>query len=245
VDQYAQHLRFQVAALRHWPPTKCRVTYTCFFTYEDMETSSVVGKLARHQSVLPDNVVLAFVPLEPAALFRRAIGRNMVAKETTADVVWFTDIDYFAGPSCLDSIAELVDKHSGLVFPETYWINRESEHGTPWQTGDQIVRWGRQETWPKADLSLFAEKRQRVCIGGMQIVGGELARRIGYLDGTKWVEPVDPSLGFRSCRCDAAFRRSNRLDARKLPIRGMYRLRHGTDGRDFTATGVKEGKEAW
>jgi len=92
---------------------------------------------------------------------------------------------------------------------------------------------------------LFALKRQRIAIGGVQIIGGKVARRIGYLDRTQWVEPVDAAIGFRSCKCDVAWRRTNGLVAARLDIPNTFRIRHSTAGRDYNLGGDALGRVVW
>lgn len=236
VDQYAHMLRYQAASLLHWPADP-HVQLSVLYCPQDRSTTDVVYSLSMLQ--FPPDVQVVGFPLEPGQLFRRAIGRNMRALATDADVVWFTDVDYFFGQHCLDDVATLVHRNSGLCIPATIQIHKDH------QTGADEVRRTRGILAPKADLTQFVERRQKIAIGGVQIVGGDLARRIGYLDGTAWVQPVDPAAGFRSCKCDHAWRRHNQLDATRLPIRSCYRMRHEQDGRDYTRDGTMVGKAVW
>ena len=52
-------------------------------------------------------------------LFRRAIGRNLAAKSTTADWIWFTDSDIVFQAQCLDELADLLQgRDDALVYPK-------------------------------------------------------------------------------------------------------------------------------
>ena len=180
------------------------------------------------------------IPMSNEELFRRAIGRNYAALRTEADVVWFTDADYCFGEGCLDSIHDLMDADSGLCIPETVKIN--VDHAT----GNAAIERERENPLPQIVESEFKTRKEKKAIGGIQIIGGNLARKIGYLKGTRWVEPVDASKGFRSCKCDKVWRSHNNLSATRLPIRNVYRMRHEMDGRDFDITGTKGiDKENW
>jgi hypothetical protein len=156
-----------------------------------------------------------------------------------ADILWFADADYFAGPDCLDSIAAQMDADSGLCMPQTILICRNHE------AGDRLLEQTRGQTWPEPDLSLFVPRPQKVAIGGCQLVGRKVANRVGYCNGTEWAEPVpNPERGFRSCKCDWKFRTLNGLQAKRIAVAQMYRIRHSRAGRDFDRLGKFVGKEA-
>ena len=239
VTQYAEHLIWQWASLTLYPPPVPTTLSVCF-TGTDLETWQ---RLQTMQEMISEGrsdpaVSLQTVQMKPSQLFRRAIGRNWCAKRTKADVVWMTDVDYLFGPGCLTEIAKLVGPDSGLMQPGYMRIN------TTHDIGDKMVQGNLANDLPTIDTSLFSERKQRTCIGGCQIVGGDLARRIGYLDGTAWMEPVEDAKGFLSCRGDKKWRSSNNLKAKRLPF-SVYRIRHNIDGRDFTLDGENKGKEVW
>ena len=238
VDQYAEYLRWQFASLVRWA-RDLRVTWTVCFTRQDPVTTRMIEGIETALSVARPGLLLRAVDLEPAYLFRRAIGRNFRALETLADVVWFTDVDYLFGLDCLATVLRLVAPTDGLRLPAEILIHRDHA------TGDADVAAARGVLLPAPDPTHFLPRRQRTAIGGVQIVGGDTARERGYCRDSKWVEPVDPAAGFRSCKCDRAYRRLNGFRAVRLPIPNVYRLRHGTDGRDFTADGRDAGREVW
>lgn len=237
LDQYSQMLRVQAASLIHWPPETCHARLTVCYTFSDNETLRTINEISLWTR--PKNVDFWFLGMQPGQLFRRAIGRNMRAKESMADVLWYTDCDYVFARGCLDDVARFVDPETPLSMPSRIFIHRDHA------TGDAELERMRHEALPKPDLSLFVEKRQGPCIGGIQLVGGKWARNHGYLDGTKWVDPVSEDEGFRSCRCDRAFRKHNQLSAVRLPIAGVRRCRHTKDGRDYALDGTKVGKAVW
>ena len=237
-DTYAEHLKWQWASLVHYRPQTCNVLLTICYTQEDTATAlrvQAIEQSAKQQRGL--NVQA--MDLSPSRLFRRAIGRNVAAKWSRAQAVWFTDVDYMFGPTCLDTVTAKVQRTAGLVMPA--YLQIQTDHAT----GDRMIAAHRAEQYPRIDPTLFARRKQRIAIGGCQIVGGDLARAIGYLDGTKWTQPVDPMAGFRSCRCDKAWRQLNGLNAIRVDVPNVYRIRHGEDGRDYDYQGEKIGKGAW
>lgn len=236
LDIYAQHLRLQWASLcRYLSKADVELVVCCANSKQDPATWEVltdrtIGRAKR---------VVHVLPLEK--LFRRATGRNEVVKDAAREfeVVWFTDVDYLFGPGCLDAVADLVTPDDELCMPEV--VNISIDHAT----GTRYVEDRRNVPLPDIDPTQFAARRQKLCIGGVQIVGGNTARRVGYCDGTRWVRPVDPAAGFRSCRCDLAFRRGNKFVAKRLPIPGVYRLRHERAGRDVGLNGQFLGRKGW
>ena len=249
VGHYAEHLKWQWASLTNYPPSVPTTLSVCF-TGSDDATCERLSKM--HQMILDGRtdplVKLQTLQMRPSQLFRRAIGRNWLAKRSSADVVWFSDCDYLFGPDCLKTLAELAGRTSGLVMPQTILINKDAGNKAEkadHAVGDRMVADNLDYDLPQIDPSLFASRQQRICIGGCQIVGGNLAREIGYLDGTDYVQPVDEANGFLSCKCDRVWRHRNNLTATRLPIPNVYRIRHSRDGRDFTLTGENKGREVW
>ncbi len=245
VELYSQMLRWQWSSLvTH--SCRGRVKWTVCFTADDRSTADVLFQISDEARAAfvdrPDDPVGKLISLRPGELFRRAIGRNSAALASESDVVFFTDCDYLFGEGCLDAILDAVEPSSGLTIPMGTLICRDHA------TGDRLIRAGRYQDQPSADFDdreLFVPRRQKLAIGGVQIVGGDLARRIGYLNGTKWVKPVDPAAGFRSCRCDKVWRKRNKLQAVRVLIPNMLRLRHTIAGRDVDGDGNHKGKEVW
>jgi hypothetical protein len=242
LDSYAQHLKWQVASLVHYPPAVSTTLVVCHAAKysDDTATHDMILRLTDVLTKLkPPLLSVRQLPLSLGHLFRRAIGRNIVAKRCTSDVLWFTDCDYLFGPNCLREVAAQIGQDDRLCMPGWIWISKSHE------LGQSVVENTREVDLPTIPFDTFAKRRQRICIGGVQIVGGNLAREIGYCDSSKWILPVDPTTGFRSCRCDKAFRRMNKLSAKRLKIPSVCRLRHTQDGRDYVTNGQRVGKEAW
>lgn len=236
LDTYAEHLKWMWSSLVRYP-TEAHVTLSVCFTPQDSATTKRLAAMMQNWDSRRPRINT--VPLPPGSLFRRAIGRHLCSQRSMADVLWFTDVDYMFGSDCLNDVCNQVGPDDGLCMPSHIWIHCDHE------TGNTAVESQRQVDYPKINFSEFVERRQKIAIGGVQIIGGNTARKIGYLGGTKWTEPVDASSGFRSCRCDKAWRHHNKLSAARLEIRNCLRIRHISDGRDFDLQGKNIGKEVW
>jgi len=221
---YAQHLRWQISSLIHWPPSVPVRLVLCHASSKDDPATWQV--LRGMRSLLPDlkrvNVQIDSLQLGQPMLFRRAIGRNMAAMNCGESIVWFCDLDYCFGEGCLDSLAEQVGPDDELVWPQEVLVN--IDHAT----GDKMVNDNLATLLPRPDLSLFMPLARDRAIGGLQICGGNVARQRGYLDGTKWVEPVDASKGFHQTDEDPKFRHGRKARAIKLP--NLYWIRHSFKG---------------
>ena len=242
VDIYAEFLRWQFSSLIRYTPKDVCVTWTVCYAHrqkDDPATYAALDRIFDLSSDVAARLDLNPLPLPLGSLFRRAIGRNKALLATKADICWLTDIDYLAAPGFLAGLAEHVQPDGGLYIPSHIWISKSHAEG------QRVVDSARQVDLPDIPFDTFAKRRQKLAIGGVQICDGDTARRIGYLGRTKWTEPVDPTAGFRSCRCDRAWRRHNKLSATSIPVEGCYRLRHESDGRDYDLTGTKRGKEVW
>lgn len=235
VPWYAEHLRWQYASL--WRNARdSEVVWTVCWNGGDRATREA---LHRCHTNACSGLLINEIELDLPLLFRRAIGRDRAAQRTRADVVWFTDADYLFHDGCVAAVERLCGPQTWLAMPSHISISRTHE------LGQRRVEEAMDEPLPELDPADFEPRKQRVCIGGVQIVGGDTAREVGYLRGTPWQNPVDPAMGFRSCRCDVAFRRSMGGKAERLAIPGVYRLRHTRDGRDYTRDGEKVGRQAW
>jgi hypothetical protein len=180
-------------------------------------------------------------PFSASHLLRRAIGRNIVARECVTDVCWFADADYVCGPGCLESIVAQVHRNDTLRFPAV--VLEHVDH----ETGDKMIEDNKNELLPEINPALFKPRRRKYAIGGLQIVGGNTTRELGYLPGTKWCQPVDESRGWRQTGEDMAYRRV--FDAtggsKPIDVKNLYWLRHSVKGADLDGQGEYVGKGAW
>ena len=233
LDQYAWHLQLQLSSVFWFAPMEA-VSVTVCHASDDPLTCAVLeffaGKFNSEHGGR-----LRTICLPHGQLFRRAIGRNMAALATTADLVWFADVDYFWKPGAFEFLQTLPhDVWSDMMMPLHVWRQ------LTWEHGDVLVRELRKggvglvQVPPDAE---FATHRERIPIGGMQIVSGDYCREHGYLNGTKWIKPLSPAPdSFTSFRDDIAFRKSvhARRDGTRHEIRiaipSVYRVRHSENG---------------
>jgi len=116
-------------------------------------------------------------------IYQRPIGRNIVAKLTNADIVWFADCDYIFGRDCLDYFGTLSDN---IVYhPEViYRIERKIKV--------QMIRAARVPNIIDVDTSHFKPDYLRRAIGGAQIISGDTTREMGYLPlDAEWQQSLD------------------------------------------------------
>lgn len=159
-------------------------------------------------------------------LCNRIIGRNLAAKRSTADWVWFTDCDYLFGPGCLEAVDALNPHAACMYYPKHAWRPRgDSKHNA--NDGDYFDDWkGGEDPFPH-----FVQlEKQKKAIGGIQIVPGDLARTYGYLDGlVRYHRPATaPVMGgwhgdkkYRNWLAD-----KTGLPIMGVDIPGVYRIRH-------------------
>lgn len=222
-QHYADALRYQFGSLIANPPRECSVSLAVCFCHDDEQTWQVFLDLATAVAMTP-NLDLILFPLALAELGRRAIGRNKAAKSNKADVVWFTDCDVCFGPHCLDALAAYSwPEGVSMVFPRHGQISRT--HAIGQETLDRASS----ADIPVVDPTTLKEKGYGRAIGPIQIVPGDLARRIGYLDGhPKHQQPRTDGKPFADFRDDIAARKQymkyGRIEA--INLANWYRIRH-------------------
>lgn len=151
--------------------------------------------------------------IDKPQLLNRGIGRNMVAKESRADWVWFTDVDYLFSAETFQAFAKLDPHKACMYFP------RAVQKSTYFYDDSPVF-----------EPSLFVPERQRKAIGGIQIVPGHIASQYGYLDGVEKYHR--PAVGDRmyNPREDHIYRKwlvqQTGLPIVAADIPNVYRLRH-------------------
>jgi len=229
-DLYLQHLKWQLSSLFNHDHD-CHVTYMLFHDGSASDMLSCVPPLLTKLCMIP-------WLFPPEMLLRRAIGRNIAARDTQSDVIWFADLDYCFGEGCIDSVMRQVDVGDGLRFPRRVMENIDQA------TGERMIDDNRNVKWPMIDSSLFKSRRRQFAIGGLQIVGGNWARENGYLGGTKWTRPVSPDKGWRQTGEDVPFRRCFE-SSKAIDVDNLYWIRHDTKGADMDGQGTVLGKKVW
>jgi hypothetical protein len=213
---FASMLTAQLSSLVIWRP-RCRVKITVFTSAGDRRTADVLRGFGAAHEQPAHSVWVSSWTLPLPQLLRRAIGRNLAAKASTADVVWFGDCDYLFGDGCLDKLAEHEWK-AGLGFPLGAYIHKDHATGDA-EMGHVVPG----QVW-EPDLSLFVPWKARGAIGGLQIAPGDVARR-GYCDGTKWQNEVRAD-DFQDTREDRAYRGSVPGPHDRIHLPNLYRIRH-------------------
>jgi hypothetical protein len=216
--QYARLLRYQLSSLVLYPPRRLDLLMTVFFTEHDQETAALVS----HFSRLPPagNLVIRGWNLAPEKLRRREVGRNLAALTTTADWIWFADCDYFYGENALDALPDQVRSINGpLVFPRE--VLASDNHAL----GEVLVR---RPFDPQEIVSVnpadFALHRYRSAIGGIQIVRGSVARRVGYCAASR--NQNRPAHQWIPTKSDLGFRRSLQTMGIPIDLPDVFRIRH-------------------
>ncbi|TFH75690.1 glycosyltransferase [Gammaproteobacteria bacterium LSUCC0112] len=229
--QYAHMLVYQLSSLVLFPPQQCTVTMTVFFGEEDTKTANL---LAHFGAMQVPNVVWNWQCLPRQALFRRAIGRNIAARQSRADWVWFTDCDLLFRAGCLDGLAAaLQGRRDALVFPSREYCTGLLPYDAPILQPEM--------TNPVAldvDEQLFTRFERDRATGPLQITHGDVARAVGYCECLPYYQR--PSDTWCKAYEDRAFRWLLRSQGVPLDVPGVYRIRHVAKGR-YTGSKLNTG----
>ncbi len=230
--QYAHLLIFQLSSLVNYPPRNINVIYHLFYAEEDRDTVELIRRFAE---LSVPNVEWRFSALPRDALFRRAIGRNKAAIETTADWVWFADCDLIFHDGCMDSVAaSLAGKQFRLAYPSTEQITELLPANHALVAGKPSV-----QGIVDIDAGMFFTNPITKAKGAFQIVHGDVARHCGYCKDLKFYQ--QPTKRWRKTFEDTAFRRL--IDDEGLPVSilALHRIRHQQKGRyaDSAISGVR------
>jgi len=198
------------------------VVVTVVYTQGDHRTVEVVQRHTTQPA--QEGLIIRGINLTLPQLFYRAIGRNIVAKSSLADVVWFTDCDYIFTPGSLRTAHQrCLTSDAQMIYPR--FVNVHKTHAL----GDRLIAGGHFDFDPDD----FAPREERMAIGGIQIVKGDWCRTKGYLDGSRWTRIVDVEneTVFVGCRCDKAMRQAvGKIERVEIP--GVFRIRHSRAGRN-------------
>lgn len=220
--KYAHMLVYQLSSLVLFQPQSCTVTMTVFYGEED---SATVALLAYFKELKVPNVVWNWQCLPRQALFRRAIGRNLAARNSQADWVWFTDCDLLFRAGCLDGLAAaLQGRQDVLVYPA-------QEYCTGLLPYDAAILQPDMSTPAVLDVdeSLFSRFPRSRATGPLQITHGDVARAVGYCESLPYYQR--PSETWCKAYEDRAFRWLLRSQGVPLDVLGVFRIRHVAKGR--------------
>jgi len=232
--QYAHLSVYQLSSIVLSPPQDLDLTYTLYYAEEDTGTAKLVETFGQIQ--VP-GVRWNWQPLPRGELFRRSIGRNRSALETTAHWIWFADCDLIFHRGCLDSLAAaLTGQQHRLAFPA-------SERITPLLPADHplVNRSAEQHEVVDIDADLFSDSAISKAKGAFQIVRGDVARTCGYCRDLKQYQR--PTLRWRKTFEDTAFRRLIADEGSAIPVIGLHRIRHQEKGRyaaNTALTGLRQ-----
>ncbi len=219
LPHYASALEYQLSSLVRSLSPNYKQTITVCCEPNDKKTLKIIPFF---QEVLSIKTLM----MENAnQLGRRSIGRNMAAKETKADIVWFTDVDYLFTSDCLEKLSTIKwPVGVSMVFLSDAMICKDHA------MGDRLLNYAANRVCIlDVDPSCFIPNHYRRAIGGIQIVQGDFAREHGYLDGIeKWQIPAEKPFG--DFRDDIAYRNFCKQHGEIVPVilPGIKRLRHST-----------------
>ncbi|MDO8909442.1 MAG: glycosyltransferase [Pseudohongiella sp.] len=229
--KYAHMLVYQLSSLVLNPPLTCTVTVTVYYGEEDAPT---VALLAHFAAIEVPNVVWNWQCLPRQALFRRAIGRNLAARQSKADWVWFTDCDLLFRAGCLDGLAAaLQGRRDVLVFPAREYCTGLLPHDAPILQPDLSNL-----AVLDVDDALFSVFPRDRATGPLQITHGDVARAVGYCESLPYYQR--PSNTWCKAYEDRAFRWLLRSQGAPLDVPGVYRIRHVAKGR-YTGSKLNTG----
>ncbi len=198
-------------------PPPFDMTYTIFFCEEDKDTIDLLNE----SHPFPRQVCLNLWTLPKTRLMRRAIGRNLAAKATTADWIWFTDADVVFGSGALDSLPRVLENLKGpLAYPERIIK-------TSFEVGDYLIK-QRQRIHEFPEHYFTDPEVLKRAIGPCQIVRGSVAVDLGYCENTDFQqEEIEWKRTFE----DVRFREILGLDGAPISLPNVYLFRHTLRGR--------------
>ena len=222
--QYAHFLSYQLTSLVNHRTDKLDITMTVFYAEEDQKVKDVLDFFA---AIEVPGVTWNWQVLPKQKLFRRSIGRNLAAKSTEADWIWFTDCDIIFHESCLDTLAdELQNRDDALVFP------RFGLGTSLLPDDDDVLNVGREgpalREIPLEDFTPYGGARNKAK-GPYQITHGDIARACGYCASIGlYQQPADR---WRKTYEDRAFRWLLGTQGTALDVPGACQIRHVDKGR--------------
>ncbi|MDX1480098.1 MAG: glycosyltransferase family A protein [Woeseiaceae bacterium] len=222
--RYSHFLTYQLSTLVRYPTDKFDITMTVFFAEEDTDVCAVLDFFGAMDC---PSVTWNWRSLPKEKLFRRSIGRNLAAKSTEADWIWFTDCDILFHQGCLDTLAdELQGRDDALVFPRIGLGTRLLPDDDP------ILELGRAGPAvleiPLEAFSPYGGERDKAK-GPHQITHGDIARACGYCESIPLYQR--PAERWRKTYEDRAFRWLIGTHGTPLDIPNVCQIRHIAKGR--------------
>ncbi len=224
--RYSHLLIYQLSSLVLYPPEETSVTMTVFFSPEDPATVALLDFFG-HRKV--PRVRWNWQALEKTRLFRRALGRNLAARRTRADWIWFADCDLVFRAGAMDSAGRaLASRDDRLVFPRRHLITELLDPEDPiLVSGRGAPRLLDIGTDPEC-ASYTPDVREKA-VGALQIVRGDVARAGGYCGTIPFYQRPVPR--WRRTHEDRVFRWLLGTHGTPVDIEGIFRIRHQRKGR--------------
>ena len=219
--RYSHLLAYQLSSLVNHPPQDIDVVMTVFYSNEDEATTQLLAFFAQQQLT---NVRWNWQQLAPPKLFRRSIGRNQAALNSSADWVWFTDCDLYFGAGALDSLGHVLQGcNQPLVYPREERVTALLTDDSPMLKATKVP-----EVVAITEED-FETKTVTRATGPLQITHGDVARRMGYCNDLSVYQRPEPK--WAKCREDRAFRWMLETQGTPIEIPAVYRIRHLEKGR--------------
>ena len=220
--RYAHLLTYQLSAIVNFPPTRATVRMTVYHAPEDTATRAMLEFFG---AMDVPNVAWNWQPIAREKLFRRAIGRNLTARATKADWVWFTDCDIIFHRDCIDTLATVLQgRRDRMVHPRVERVTAMLAESDPVLAVERdrprIV---------DIDTSRFAELAIPQATGAYQIVHGDVARRTGFCERPSFFQRPVPR--WAKTYEDRTFRWLMQTNGVPVDIAGVHRIRHIHKGR--------------
>lgn len=210
--RYARCLCYQLTSVKKYGQGCLVSLFYC--PEEDPKTASVVD-------FFKDKINLQPWALPREMLCARAIGRNMAARATKADLVWFTDCDYLLGEG---SVEAMTQEREGVLWHPPYIMATEQP------VGDKLIFAVKPPELVSAEDEFFNVRyRLRTAVGGFQLARGDVVREKGYIPHS--ARHQKPRKEWRRTYCDRVFRHSLGTGGIKVEIQGIKRIRHTERGR--------------
>lgn len=218
---YSRLLAYQLTSLIDNPIKDARVRMTVYYGEEDTSTVQLLDFVAQHDV---DNVTWNWQAMPKEQLFRRAIGRNIAAKATDADWIWFTDCDMTFQHNCLDSLnTALQGRQDALVYPR---IESKTDAYTE---GDDSPNALEAPELLRADTEAFVPHSITRATGPLQITHGDVARAVGYCADVPFYQ--QPQERWQKTYEDRMFRWLLGTPGVAIDVDGVCRVQHVDKGR--------------
>lgn len=234
--RYSHLLAYQLSSLVLYPPERTLLTMTVFYTPEDESTAALLTFIG---GMDVPNVRWNWQALERTHLFRRSLGRNLAARATTADWIWFADCDLVFHRGAIDGAAGALEARDDLlVFPRRHHITALLDPDDPLLEAGR----GRPRLLDINPAEGFLPELRERAVGALQIVRGDAARAGGYCGTIAFYQRPVPK--WRRTHDDRVFRWLLGTQGVPIEVPALYRIRHSEKGRKGGHVGAQPRDDA-